>query len=77
MSRECAWRTEPPRNESVSTPRRPTTGDRLSPCGIAAIEGGDDAVFKNPERCTDALKESAIMTDDKECALAIKKESLE
>jgi hypothetical protein len=77
MGRECAWRTEPPRNESVGTPRRPTRSDRLSPGGIAAIKSGDDAVFNNPERCTDALKESAIMTDDKECALAIKKESLE
>jgi hypothetical protein len=76
MTRECAWRTEPPRNESVGTLRRPTRSDRLSPGGIAAIKRGHDAVFNDPERCADALKESTIMTDDKECALAIKQESL-
>jgi hypothetical protein len=49
MSRECAWRTEPPRNESVGTLRRPTRSDRLSPRGIPTIKGGDDAIFNDPE----------------------------
>jgi hypothetical protein len=41
-----------------------------------AEASGDDAVLNNPERCADALKESAVVADDKERALAIKKESL-
>jgi hypothetical protein len=74
---ECARRTKASGNERVGTLRRPTTGDRLSPCGIPTIKGGDDAIFNDPERCADALEQPTIVTDDKECALAIKKESLE
>jgi hypothetical protein len=72
-----ARRTETSGNESVGILCAPAAGHRLSPGGIAAIKGGDDAIFHNPERGADALKESTIVTYNKECALTIKKESLQ
>ena len=66
-----ARRTETSSNESVGILCAPAAGDRLSPCGIPAVKGGNDAIFNDPERCADALKESTIVTYDKECALTI------